>query len=115
MPPHASSPGSGDRAVLQLLPAGAEGAGLRGLLQPQVARQDHVRVGPQTRGRMCGVLQDGEVSRCIIHYFPLLWCVCSNQWRPGSLGYSKSVFSVVTQSVMKLYVYFRCYSFHKLV
>lgn len=53
--------GSGDRAVLQLLLAGAEGAGIRWVLQSKVPSQDHVGVGPQTCGRMCNFLQDRKV------------------------------------------------------
>lgn len=48
--------GSGDRAVLQLFPGGAQRAWIRGFLQPQVSCQDHVRVWPQTRRWLCHLL-----------------------------------------------------------
>lgn len=53
--------GSGDGAVLQFLLTWAEGAGIWRLFQSQVTGQDHVRVGPQTRGWMCNFLQDRKV------------------------------------------------------
>lgn len=55
------STGSRDGAVLQLLLAGAEGAGIRWVLQSKVPSQDHVGVGPQACGWMCNFLQDGKV------------------------------------------------------
>lgn len=48
--------GSGDGAVLQLFSGGAQRARIWGLLQPQISCQDHVRVWPQTRGRLCHLL-----------------------------------------------------------